>query len=89
MCFMSHGYLACGFLPVRLAFPCIVGILRGQVTIPDSVLVESFVDSLNAHKSSVMKEAIASKVVPLGSQYWGFLPGMVAATCLLQTISPS
>ena len=59
---MSHGYLACGFLPVRLAFPCIVGILRGQVTIPDSVLVESFVDSLNAHESSVMKEAIASKV---------------------------
>lgn len=31
---MSHGYLACGFLPTRLAFPCIVRILRGQVKFP-------------------------------------------------------
>ena len=39
-----------------------MGILRGQVTISNSDLVESFVDSLNAKESSVMKEAIASKV---------------------------
>ena len=58
---MSHGYLSCGFLPIRVAFPCIVHVLRGQVAIADWILLESFVDSLNVHESHIMKEAFAMK----------------------------
>ncbi len=58
---LSHGYLVCGFFPIRLAFPCIVRIIQGQVVIPDWILLRSFVDSLNSHESSILKDAFAVK----------------------------
>lgn len=57
---LSHGFLVCGFLPVRVGFPCIAHILCGQVSIPDSILIECFADSLNTHESTVIKEAVAA-----------------------------
>ena len=40
---ISHGYLATGFLPLRIAFPSLARILLGPtVTVPDCLLHESF-----------------------------------------------
>ena len=58
---MSHGYLTCGFLPIRLALPCIIHVVRGQVSIPNALLAESFADSLNVHEAGIVKDALAVK----------------------------
>ena len=41
---LSHGYLVSGFLPVRIALPCLVLMLLGSTdeTIKEKVLVEAF-----------------------------------------------
>ena len=58
---LSHGYLVSGFLPIRIAFPSLVTMLRGQVKIPEHILTESFIDSLNVHEAQLIKQAICSK----------------------------
>ena len=55
---ISHAYLACGILPIRIAFPCISAILLppgGQL--PQNVMVEAFVDCLNHHDASIFNDA--------------------------------
>ena len=55
---VSHGYLTCGFLPVRIAFPTLVQILLGPATtVPDNILLQSFADSLSTYEASVLREA--------------------------------
>lgn len=56
---MSHGYLVCGFLPVKLAFPVIAAVLLGPtVSISSSILVRSFADYLSIHDGAILKEAL-------------------------------
>ena len=55
----SHGFLSCGFIPVRLGFPTIVALVLGTtVTIPDSMLITSFQEFLSCHDQSVIKDAL-------------------------------
>ena len=55
---LSHGYIACGFLPVHMSFPVMVSILKGPtVQIEESVICESFINFLCYHDASVLKEA--------------------------------
>ena len=42
---MSHGFLSCSFLPIRLAFPVIAAVLLSpSVQLPDAIVMDSFVD---------------------------------------------
>ena len=57
---MSHAYIVSGILPVRMAFPCLAQCLLGQtVTITDSVLVESFIDTMSPYESSILRDAFS------------------------------
>ncbi len=55
---MSHGYLVCGFLPIRLAFPVIATALKGpNVDIPDAIMIESFLAYVSVYESVLLQEA--------------------------------
>ena len=56
---MSHGFLSCSFLPIRLAFPVIATVLLGpSACLPDAILLDSFVDYLSSYESGILREAI-------------------------------
>ena len=54
-------YITSGFLPIRIAFPCLAAILLGPVQIPDKILTESFVDSLSVHDAGVFRSALTTE----------------------------
>lgn len=56
---LSHGYIACRFLPIHISFPVVAAILLGPnaVQLSDSMLCKFFVRYLNYHDSSILKEA--------------------------------
>lgn len=56
---LAHGFMVCGFLPVRIAFPVFVAILLGpDAEIPEAILLESFIDFLSAHESAMLRDAV-------------------------------
>ena len=58
---LSHGYILCGFLPTRIAFPVLASILLGStVEIPNDILVKSFAESLSCFEANIIKEALGS-----------------------------
>ena len=57
---LSHGFLVCGFLPVRVAFPVLASILMGPtIEIQPKILVQTFAESLCSYEASVVKQALA------------------------------
>ena len=59
---LSFGYIACGFLPVRIAFPTLVGMLLHPLPdFPPDFLVEAFRDSLTPVDAATVKEALACR----------------------------
>ena len=58
-CIMSHGYLVCGHLPVRIALPTLVNMLMGPQSVSCKILLQSFLDFISAHERAVFKEALA------------------------------
>lgn len=55
---LSHGFMVCGCLPVRVAFPVLAAALCGpSVHISDAV-IESFIDYLITHESSFLRNSI-------------------------------
>lgn len=59
---LSHGYLVCGFLPVRIAFPTLVCLLLGPHTvIPDSILLDTFPDSLSEFEAGVLRDVLKQR----------------------------
>ena len=58
--FLSHAYLCTGFLPTRIAYLALAGMLLGSgVKIDASILLEALVDYLSEVDQKVMKEALA------------------------------
>lgn len=58
---LSHGYLVCGFLPVRVAFPCLAAIILSPgVDLSQKILVQSFAESLCSSEAATIKQALAS-----------------------------
>lgn len=58
---LSHGYLACGYLPVRIVFPVPAATLMGPgIHVDDSILLGSFCEYLSVYDQSVLKKAIQS-----------------------------
>lgn len=56
---ISHGYLVSGFLPVRIAFPVLAGILLGaNVDIPDHVLLDTWNEYLCTYEAALIKDAL-------------------------------
>lgn len=59
---LSHGFLAAGFLPVRIAFPTLACILLGStITLPDSLLITTFENSISCHEAATVRDALAIK----------------------------
>ena len=55
---ISHSYLTTGYLPIRIAFPCLAAILLGpSVDIPENFFIKAFVNSVSTHKAGIFKEA--------------------------------
>ena len=59
---LSHGYLAIGFLPVRvsLASICTMMFLGNEVVIPDSILIDSFVNYVSNREAATLQKALSS-----------------------------
>ncbi len=56
---VSHAYLLTRFLSVRIALPCIIGILCGPATtIPESVVCDAFLDYVSLTEKSLFKDAL-------------------------------
>lgn len=57
---LSHGFLACGYFPVRVAFPVLASILMGPtIEIQPKILIQTFAESLCSYEASVVKQALA------------------------------
>ena len=51
--------MACGYLPVQIAFPIITAVLLGlETVISDEIYLESLIDYISTHNSTVLHEAI-------------------------------
>ena len=58
---LSHGYLACGIILIRLAFPALACSLLGPtIQIPDNIIRDTFVDYVSCYEGEVLKEAFSS-----------------------------
>lgn len=64
---LSHGYLVCGFIPVRIALPCLLGILCGPCAeIPQTVLQEAILDYVSSAERLIFKDALNStEILPV------------------------
>ena len=57
--FLSHAFLCTGFLPTRVAFPTLAGMLLGPgVKIDSPILLEALADYLSEVDRGVLKEAL-------------------------------
>ena len=55
---LSHGYIACAFLPVHISFLVIAASLLGpDVQISDSILCKSFITYLSFHDAGILRDA--------------------------------
>ena len=59
---LSHGYLSCGFMPVRIAFPTLAACLLGPTTaVPLHIIVQSFKDYVSSVDRSTVHETLTFK----------------------------
>ena len=59
---LSHGFLAWGYLPVRIAFPTLAAILlSADVVITADILLDTFREGLRPVEQSVIGLAISNK----------------------------
>ena len=59
---LSFGYIACGFLPVRIAFPTLAAMLLHPLPdFPPDILVDTFRDLLTPVDAATIKEALACR----------------------------
>ena len=58
---LSHGFLISGYIPIRIAFPSLAGILLGPTTnVSSQFLIEAFAESLCSYEATTVKEALES-----------------------------
>lgn len=59
---LSHGYFVAGYLPLRIAFPTLAGMLLGQsAEVSDDMLITAFANSISPVDASVIKDALKVK----------------------------
>ena len=89
---LSHGFMVCGYLPVRIAFPVIAAALCGPgVKIPDEILLDSFTDYLATYESSLLRNSIAQskQKVPFSSRAQAQLINILSKLGCTEIPSPS
>ena len=65
---LSHGYLVCGFVPTRIAFPSVACILLDTaITISSKILVEAFTECLSVHEAAILKRALTGSSTSFSS----------------------
>ena len=70
---ISHGYIACEFLPAKIAFPILLG---SATKVSNKIIVESFIDFLITYDGEVLKEGfIACNPHPDNQQFNSELQG--------------
>ena len=58
---ISHGYLACNYLPVNIALPSLISMVLGStVSLPSSIIVESFMDYISDFERQTLAPALAT-----------------------------
>ena len=58
---ISHGYMATGILPDRVALPVLIASLLGPgIEVPNHVLIEAFMDLVSGTERASLKDAINS-----------------------------
>ena len=56
---ISHGYLASGYLPVRIAMPSLIGILLGAcLDLPHNVLLDVLLDYVSSNERRKLQSAL-------------------------------
>jgi len=61
---ISHGFMVCGYLPIRIAFPVVAAILLGpEVKISDAILLESLVEYVSSFDRQILHEALSGPFV--------------------------
>ena len=56
---ISHGFLVSGYMPIRVAFPCMAGVLLGpMMDFSSSILIEAFSESLCSYEAGIIKQAL-------------------------------
>ena len=59
---ISHGYLASGYLPVRVSLPSLITLLLGpSANIPRSFLLDALMDYLSDNEKEKLKPALKCK----------------------------
>ena len=57
---LPHGFLSCGFMPIRLSFPTVAAVVLGtSINIPELVLTTSFEDYLSCHDICVCSSNVS------------------------------
>lgn len=55
---LSHGFMVCGYLPVKISFPVLATLFCGiDVNIPDAIVMESFIDYISDYDRSIIRKA--------------------------------
>ena len=55
---LSHGYMVCGYLPIRIAFPVIAAILLGPELRLMRILLNSLIDYFSSYEASILWEVV-------------------------------
>lgn len=56
---ISHGYLATGVLPDRIALPTLIALCNGpDAMIPQEIMMDAFMDYISATERQVLKQAL-------------------------------
>jgi hypothetical protein len=50
---ISLGYLISGVLPNKIPYPCLASILLGKCNVPEEVMIDCFISSLNNHDAGL------------------------------------
>ena len=59
---LSHGYLLTGYIPLRIAFPTLAGMLLGPCTLyQNEHLMAAFIDSISSTEAAMLKECLKVK----------------------------
>ncbi len=76
---LSHGYLSCGCLPVRTAFPTLATILLAtSQDVPSDVMLQSFLDYLTVVDRSTVTEALAMQETSFPGELTSRLIGILS-----------
>lgn len=57
---ISHGYLGCGFLPVRIAFPTLATLLLRIVEVSKEILVSTLLETVSPVEANALTQALSA-----------------------------